>query len=75
MDRTRWQIDVKSMLIGFLLAVVAGLLLGGRPGRAFEGGAAVAADDQGVYIIRGERVRYVEKQKCLPKEGCYFFSE
>ena len=73
MERVRWQIDVRSMLIGFLLAGAAALLLGGRPGSAQATWGAVAADAGGVYIMRGEYVRYVEKQKCLSKAGCSFY--
>jgi hypothetical protein len=71
MGRVRWQIDVKSMLVGFLLALVAALLLSGRPGRAQEWSGAIAADDQGVYIMNNGSVRYVEKQKCLKE--CRFY--
>ena len=70
MDRLRWQIDAKSMLIGFLLAVVAALLLGGSPGRA-QVESAIAADDQGVYILNNGSVRYIEKQRCLKE--CRFY--
>ena len=73
MECARWQVDVKSMLIGSLLAVVAALLLSGRPGSAQATWGAVAADAGGVYIMRGEYVRYVEKQKCLSKTGCSFY--
>lgn len=69
MKRVKWQIDVKSLLVGFLLAVVAGVFLGGRPGGAAETCGAVAADDRGVYIMSGGTVRYVEKQKC--QQGCH----
>lgn len=75
MDRVRWQIDVRSMLIGFLLAVVAALLLGGRSGSARAQEGAVAADGGGVYIMNGQYVRYVEKQKCQSKTGCSYYSE
>ena len=73
MDRMRRQIDAKSILIGFLLAVVAALLLNGLTGRAAETCGAVAADDRGVYIMIDGSVRYIEKQKCL--QGCHINSE
>ena len=72
MNRVKWQIDVRSMLIGFLLAVVAALLLSGGTGRAQSQERAVAADDGGVYIMSGDYVRYREKQKCQTKVGCSF---
>ena len=73
MERVKWQIDVKSLLVGFLLAVVAALFLSGRPGGAAETCGAVAADDLGVYILSGGTVRYIEKQKCL--QGCHITTQ
>jgi hypothetical protein len=58
------------MLIGFLLAVVAALVLGGSPGRA-QAESGIAADEQGVYILNNGSVRYIEKQKCLKE--CRFY--
>jgi len=62
------------MLIGFLLALVAVFLLSGLPSRAADTCGAVSADDEGVYIMSGGSVRYIEKRKCL-QQGCHINSE
>ena len=72
MNQTRWDFDVKSLIIGFLLATVAAFIFNGTPASRAANGDGIAADESGVYIMSGGSVRYIEKQKCrLPNGGCH----
>jgi hypothetical protein len=77
MNRINLQLDAKSVVIGFLLAVVAVLLFSGFPSRANQSREThmIAADENGVYVMRDGFVRYIEKRKCIQKPGCHYFSE
>ena len=71
MNKIYWNLDIKSLIIGFLLAVVAVVIFNGTSSRAATA-HAIAADESGVYILSDGSVRYIEKQKCrLPNGGCH----
>lgn len=70
MNKTHWNFDMKSLIVGFLLAIAALVIFNGIPSRAATG-SAIAADENGVYIMSDGTVRYIEKQKCRIPSGCH----
>lgn len=71
MNRINLQLDAKSVIIGFLLALVAAMLFSGIPGRASQSEIRymIAADENGIYIMENGGVRYIEKRKCAKPSG------
>ena len=74
MNNSRWNFDVKSLIIGFLLAIVAVFVFNGTSSRA-AGGYSITADENGVYIMNDNgTVKYTDKQKCRTNFGCIWGS-
>jgi len=59
------NLDVRSLVIGFLLATVAFLVFKGLPSQAQTSASdMISAGDGGVYIMRQGVVRFTEKKAC-----------
>ena len=66
-----FQFDLKSLLIGVLLAGGAWLLFAGTPSRAqSEPVRTISAGDGGVYILKGEKVYWKARRDCDTSYGC-----
>jgi hypothetical protein len=59
------NLDLRSLMIGFLLATIAFLVFKGFPSQA-QGGATdtISAGDGGVYILRHGVVTFADKKTC-----------
>jgi hypothetical protein len=66
-----WQIDLKSLVIGVLLAAVAFLLFAGTSSQAQSETLNIYVGDGGVYIVKGERVYWRSKAQCSEYPGCH----
>lgn len=69
------KLNVKSFIIGVLAACLLFWLANGRSTQATTGGSgqyAIAADNEGVYIMKDGYVRFVTKSGCNTKSGCHF---
>ena len=79
----RWQIDVRSLVIGILMTVVTFLLFNGTPSGAqrsrdltqpsyIPNHYQITNDGSGVYILNTAtgQAYYVDKGKCSPVMGC-----
>lgn len=72
MNKGFLNLDLRSLIIGFLLALVAFLVLKGasNPVQADGSEYAIAATDDGVYILRDGNVVFREKAECRKLPGC-----
>lgn len=68
MNPSGLTLDVKSFLIGLLTAALVFVLASGRPGRAQNAGVqySISAADDGVYILNGGTVSFMERGRCRP---------
>ena len=64
------SIDLKSLAIGFLLAIALGVAFSGFWQSKAANENVIVADEKGVYIMRAGNVRYIDKNKC--RQGCHF---
>ncbi len=74
MNDSRWNFDVKSLITGFLPAIVAVFIFNGTSRRA-AGDTAIAADESGIYIMSNGTVRYIDKDKCRKSMSCFFSTQ
>jgi hypothetical protein len=66
------NLDLRSLLIGFLLATIAFLVFKGFPSQAQTGlNYMISAGDGGVYILRENQVIFRDKRDC-EKQVCSF---
>ena len=71
MKLAAWKIDLKSLLMGVLLAAAAGLLFAGTSSQAqSEAIRTIAAGDGGVYILKEQKVYWKSKDDCKDYYGC-----
>lgn len=67
MNTYKPSLDVKSFVIGLLVAALAFALASGRTGEAQSSrDMRISAGDGGVYILSGNTVRFKEKRECVP---------
>lgn len=71
MKRVTWQVDLKSLLIGILLAACAFLWFSGTPSQAQIAIQQISAGDGGVYIMSGHTVYWKSKDQCITSFGCH----
>jgi hypothetical protein len=71
MKRVTLQVDLKSLLIGILLAACAFLWFSGTPSQAQTAIQEISAGDGGVYIINGHVVYWKSKDQCSNSIGCH----
>ena len=75
MNKTVWSLDLKSLAVGFLLAVTLSIFFSSFWHSSAATGGAIAADNDGVYIMVDGSVRYIDKQKCRQGSGCHFSTQ
>jgi hypothetical protein len=67
------NLDLRSLVIGFLLATVAFLVFKGSPSQAQTGSPTlISAGDGGIYIQRNNYVIFCDKGKVQSQAGCQF---
>jgi hypothetical protein len=71
MKLTVFQFDLKSLVIGVLLAVGAWLLFAGTSSRAqSEPVRSISVGDGGVYLLKGEKVYWKARRDCDASYRC-----
>jgi hypothetical protein len=66
------NLDLRSLIIGFLLATVAFLVFKGFPSQAqTSSNFMISAGDGGVYVLRDNQVFFRDKRDC-EKSVCGF---
>ena len=66
------NLDLRSLIVGFLLATIAFLVFKGFPSQAQTGSKyAISAGDGGVYIMRDDN-KVVFRDKAICQNVCVF---
>ena len=67
------NLDLRSLIIGFLLATVAFLVFKGSPSQAQTGSKySISAGDGGVYVLRDNSVIFCDKTNAQKQFVCSF---